>query len=99
MAKVKGKLSHIRIEPASNGYTVHSHHEQSQSEDGKSAPYQEEKPSVFGNKEDVMKHVGDQLAAHEKASGGGTSDTSSHPLRKGLFPKKAGSSSAPDCAY
>lgn len=99
MAKGKGKLRHIRIEPASNGYTVHSHHEQEPAKDDGPQMAMDEKPAVFGSKEDVMKHVGDQLAAHEKASGGGTSDTSSHPLRKGLFPKKAGSSSAPDCDY
>lgn len=90
MAKKKGKLRHIRIEPAANGYTVHAHHEPPQSK-GSEMPMSpmDEKPAVFTNKEDVMNHVGGLLADNEGSQSspedGGDDDVA--PMR-GAFGRK-----------
>lgn len=48
-----GKLRHIHIEPASNGYTVRASHEHS----GGDSPMQPDKQHVFNDHKSMLKHI------------------------------------------
>jgi hypothetical protein len=64
----KGKLRHVRIEPAENGYTVHAYHEGEPTK-GDHYPSGEEEMTVHESGESAMKHVKKHLDAHEKHHG------------------------------
>lgn len=56
-----GDLAGVHIDPADNGYNMHAHYDRKNPKKG----FPEPKHTVHKNRQDLMDHLDDVLAAHE----------------------------------
>lgn len=78
MAK-KGKLRHIRIEKAGNGYSVHAHHDMASP--GGTGPMGDAEPMVFQKKKHVLDHVSSLMNDDDSDDNAQPMVPASHPVK------------------
>lgn len=86
--KGKGKLHHINLMPAENGFTAEHHFAPPESADGSYQPPPDPETHVMASPEEMGSHVseafgGNKLAAAKTPAGGGAAPVAGDPEEEG----------------